>query len=87
MKCTHSCSLRLDKESLQCTIHFIPNFFLPKDVFPNDAKSSMHNWTSELCYWSWDRVSIGPKGNSSPVTLGWVEREEVRQVLEWFGGR
>lgn len=31
-------------------------------------------------------VSIGPKGNSSPVTMGWAEREEVRKVSEWLGG-
>lgn len=47
----------------------------------------MLNWTSELCYWSWNCVSIGPKGNVSPVTPGWVEGEEVQKVLEWVGGR
>ncbi len=64
-----------------------PSFLPSERCPPNDAKSSMLNWTSELCYWSWNHVSIGPKGNFSRVAPGWVKGEEAQKVLEWVGGR
>lgn len=52
------CSQTQNPPPLSFTLHLITNLRFAKDVSANDAKSSMLNWTSELCHWSRGAVRL-----------------------------
>lgn len=57
--------------------------FFPKDVSPNDSKSSMLNWTSELCHWCGNCVLLAPRQFllHQNIQLFWQEDKEMTAYL------